>query len=97
MFAALLIAVAVGAAVAAVTLADARLRIADEVQLALLVCVSGAIAGWALVDTITGLSTDSLDAWDIVGAATGAVVIAMAAWRGRRRTFDELGLMPHSE
>ncbi len=91
MFVALAAAVAIGVVVAGATIADARLRIADDAAMALLVCISGSIAGWALVDTITGLSTDGLDRWDALGALSGAVLIAHAAWRGRRRTFAELG------
>ena len=97
MFLALAAAIAVGAVVAGATLVDGRLRIADDARMALLVCISGAIGGWALVDTLTGLSDDGLDLWDAIGAAAGAVLIATAAWRGRRRTFAELGLTPHSE
>jgi hypothetical protein len=94
MFLALAAAVAIGAAVAGATIADSRLRIADDAAIALLVCVSGAIAGWALVDTVTGLGTDALDVWDAIGALAGAILIAQAAWRGRRRTFAELGPLP---
>lgn len=97
MFVALAVAVTVGVIVALATIADQRLRITDDPRLALLVCVSGAITGWALVDTITGLSADGLDLWDVVGAATGAAALAVTAWRGRRRTFSELGLKAHSE
>ncbi|MBJ7472810.1 MAG: hypothetical protein JHD16_16000 [Solirubrobacteraceae bacterium] len=97
MFVALAATVAIGALIAVATILDERLRIADDLSVALLVCVSGAVAGWALIDTVGGLGTDSLDAWDLGGAATGALVIAQAAWRGRRRTFNELGLTPHSE
>ncbi len=92
MFAALATAVAVGVVVAVLTETGARLRIADERRLAVLVCLSGAIAGWALVDTIAGLGTDTLDAWDVAGATAGAVLLAAAAWRGRRRPIEDLEL-----
>ncbi|MBO9533506.1 MAG: hypothetical protein J7513_11075 [Solirubrobacteraceae bacterium] len=89
-------AVVIGVIVGALTLPDGRLRIADEAPLTLLVCASGAIAGWALVQTF-GLAGDSVDLAGIVGPLAGAIAIAVLAWRGRRRTFSELGLHPHSD
>lgn len=97
MFVALLVAVAVGVIVAATTIADQRLQIADDSGFAVLVCVSGAIAGWALIDIVTGLSDDGFDVWDVVGATLGALGIAAGARRGRRRTFSELSFEPRSE
>jgi hypothetical protein len=91
------IAIGIGVVVGCLTLIDGRLRIADELPLTLLVCVSGAIAGWALVRTV-GLSGDEgIGVADILGPLAGAIAIAIEAWRGRRRTFSELGLHPHSD
>ena len=94
MFLAVAAAIAIGLAVAGVTTSDARLRIADDASVAILLCVSGAMAGWALADTVTGRSTAGLGAWDTVGALFGAIAMASAAWRGRRRTFAELAFRP---
>ena len=96
MFAALAIAIVVGAVVGGLTILDRRLRIADEARIALLVGISGAVAGWALVDPVTGLS-DGVGLAGILGPLIGALGLAAYAWRGRRRTFNDLGLSPHSD
>lgn len=90
-------AIIVGLAVGIVTLADGRLRIADEAPLTLLVCLSGAIAGWAIVQTL-GLAGDGqVGIADVVVPLACTLLIVSEAWKGRRRTFSELGLHPHSE
>lgn len=89
-------AILVGVLVGAATLIDGRLRIADEAPLTLLVCISGAIAGWALARTV-GIGGEGVGPADIVLPLIGALLIATEAWKGRRRTFSELGLHPHSE
>jgi hypothetical protein len=90
-------AIAVGLIVGIVTLADGRLRIADEAPLTLLVCLSGAIAGWAIVQTL-GLAGDGhVGVADVVVPLACTLLIVSEAWKGRRRTFSELGLHPHSE
>jgi membrane associated rhomboid family serine protease len=94
---ALAIAVLIGAVVGLVTILDPRLRIADEAVVAVLVGVSGAVAGWALLDTVAGFGEEAFDRWDAIGALIGAVALTVLAWRGRRRTVGDLGLTPHSE
>jgi hypothetical protein len=97
MFVALAIVIVLGATIGGATAVSDRYRIADELPIAALVGMSGAIAGWALFDTVSGLGHDTLDLWDVVGAVTGAVALIVAAWRGRQRTFGELGLSAHSD
>ena len=92
----LAIAILVGATVGGLTIVDPRLRIADEVHIALLVGISGAVAGWALIDPVTGLS-DGVSLLGTIGPLVGALILAGYAWRGRRRTFNDLGLSPHSD
>jgi hypothetical protein len=96
MFVALGIVILLGAIIGGTTSVSDRFRIADELPVAVLVGVSGAIAGWALVGIASGLGRDTIDVWDVVGAVVGAVALSVAAWRGRQRTFGELGLTPHS-
>ena len=86
----------VGIAVGVVTLVDGRLRIADEAPLTMLVCVSGAVAGWALLQVL-GVADDAVTPANLMVPFLGALLIAVEAWRGRRRTFSELGLRPHSD
>jgi membrane associated rhomboid family serine protease len=93
----LVAAIAIGAVVGVVTLVDGRLRIADEAPLTLLVCVSGAVAGWALMRTLGLASDEGVGIADVLGPIVGALLIAYEAWKGRRRTFSELGLHTHSE
>lgn len=89
-------AIAVGLLIGVATLTDGRLRIADEAPLTLLVCLSGAIAGWAIVQTL-GLAGDgSIGIADIAAPLLCTLLIVIEAWKGRRRTFSELGLHPHS-
>ena len=90
-------AVGIGVVVGLITLVDGRLRIADETPLTLLVCVSGAIAGWAVVETFGVGKEGGVSAASIIIPLLGALAIAIEAWRGRRRTFSELGLHTHSE
>ena len=97
MLIALAVAVVVGAVLSAVTALDERLRIADEIPVAVLVGVSGAVAGWALVDTVPGITGQTVDLWDVVGSVVGAIALIAAAWRGRRRLFEDLALAPHSD
>lgn len=86
----------VGVAIGVATLVDARLRIADEAPLALLVCVSGAVAGWALLQVL-GVADDAITPAALAVPFLGGLLMAVEAWRGRRRTFSELGLHPHSD
>ncbi|MDO9352468.1 MAG: hypothetical protein Q7T55_02165 [Solirubrobacteraceae bacterium] len=97
MFGGIIVAIVIGAVLSIVVQFDERLRIADELPVAVLVGVSGAVAGWALLDTVTGISGRSVDVWDVAGAIVGATGLIVMAWRGRRRTFADLGLTPHSE
>ncbi|MDQ8043687.1 MAG: hypothetical protein REI11_03735 [Patulibacter sp.] len=96
MFVAAVIAILVGAVVGGATGLSPLLRIADEAHVAALVGVSGALAGWALVGTVFGAGTDGIDPSDILSAGAGAIVMVALAWRGRRRTFGDLGLTAHS-
>lgn len=96
MFVAAAIAIVVGAVLGAATAVADRTRIADEVRVAALVGVSGALAGWALFGTVLGLGTDGADAWDAAASGVGALVMVALAWRGRRRTFGDIGLTAHS-
>lgn len=90
-------AIVVGLLIGVATLTDGRLRIADEAPLTLLVCLSGAIAGWAIVQTL-GLAGDgSIGIADIAAPLLCTLLIVTEAWKGRRRTFSELGLHPHSD
>lgn len=82
--------IAIGLAVAMLSASSARLRIADDLAVAALVCVSGAVAGWAGVGTFTGAGSEEPLGWDALAALVGAVAMAAAAWRGRQRTFEEL-------
>ena len=91
-------AVVVGVIVGAVTLVDGRLRIADEAPLAALVGISGAIAGWAVIQVLGLSGGPGIGLPDILGPLVGAAAVTFEAWRGRRRTFSELGgLHPHSD
>lgn len=90
-------AIVVGLVIGIATLTDGRLRIADEAPLTLLVCLSGAIAGWAIVQTL-GLAGDGqLGVADVAAPLLCTLLIVTEAWKGRRRTFSELGLHPHSD
>ncbi len=89
MLVALLIAVVIGAALGAATTLDSRFAVADDAKTAALVGLSGAVAGWALLDSVLGLGHNTLDIADPVGAIIGAAVLLTVAWRGRRRTFAE--------
>ncbi len=97
MILALVVAVIIGAVLSALTALDERIRIADEVPVAILVGVSGAVAGWALVDTLSGASGQAVDLWDLIGSTIGAIALIAAAWRGRRRTFKDLAPAPQPE
>lgn len=85
MLVALLIALAVGAALGAATVLDARVRVADDPWLAALVGASGALAGWALLTQVFSAGEDGFDLADFIGALAGALILLALAWRGRRR------------
>ena len=57
----------------------------EDMPTAIAVGVSGAIAGWAIIDTLFGAGTHNLDAWDAVGAIAGSLIALALATRGARR------------
>lgn len=89
MLAGIACAVVLGALVGVATLTQREARIADDPRLALTVTISGAVAGWALIDGVLRIEPGQLGFSDATGALAGAVMLGAAAWRSRRKTLRE--------